>query len=310
MAQGEQVREESDVDGQHGSPAVNSQGRGHQRVRLTVLALLMLGVILAFVAGIREMTAAGSLSLSVEPNRTTQLYYKPTPFAVTINAAHLSGTGHTPVSGYQYALQWDPNVIQWVAGPAVQAGTPTPQPVLPCGWQVITSGSPTPTPTNFVPTFTPTATHTPGAGTPTNTPPPTNTPTKTPTPGGYIKVGCATIGNATPHPNGIVGTFKFQPVAAVQASSPLNLVEVKMVNRFGTPVSPAPVVNSGSVLLAACHDLNGDGHVNILDLSLLASRFLTSVGHPNYVPEYDVNGDGQINIIDISLVAAAFLLSC
>lgn len=43
-------------------------------------------------------------------------------------------------------------------------------------------------------------------------------------------------------------------------------------------------------------DLNGDGKINILDLSILLTRFLKSPGNS------DLNGDGKTNILDLSII--------
>ena len=48
-------------------------------------------------------------------------------------------------------------------------------------------------------------------------------------------------------------------------------------------------------------DVNGDGVVNIIDLTLVASNFGETGQN-----DADVNGDGIVNIIDLTLVAAAF----
>ena len=48
-------------------------------------------------------------------------------------------------------------------------------------------------------------------------------------------------------------------------------------------------------------DVNGDGIVNIIDLTIVASRFGQTGGNAA-----DVNGDGIVNIIDLTIVAAAF----
>jgi hypothetical protein len=283
---------------------------GYPFVRLTIAVGFLLALALGSIFGLRSLSAANTASISVNPQSKVQLWYKPTPITITINSANFSGPGLTPVSGYQYGLVWDPRVLQWISGPAVGPGTPTPVSILPCAQQLITWGTATATPTNFVPTYTPTFTATPGPNTPTNTPTITSTPTMTPTPGGFIFVACATISNATPIPNGVIGTYKFQPIATAASSSSLNLINVKVVDHAGTQLTPVPIVNNGTVLLANCSDVNSDGAVNIIDLSLVAGHFLTSVGHPGYVATYDVNSDGQINIIDLSLVSAAFLLSC
>jgi hypothetical protein len=57
-------------------------------------------------------------------------------------------------------------------------------------------------------------------------------------------------------------------------------------------------------------DVNGDCTVNVLDLSILSSRYLTARGSLLYRPEYDVNGDGVINILDLQVVAGHFGTAC
>jgi hypothetical protein len=49
-------------------------------------------------------------------------------------------------------------------------------------------------------------------------------------------------------------------------------------------------------------DVNGDGRVNILDLTFVASHF----GKDDAPPAADVNGDGRVNILDLTLVASHF----
>ena len=48
-------------------------------------------------------------------------------------------------------------------------------------------------------------------------------------------------------------------------------------------------------------DVNKDGVVNILDLTLIASNF-----GKREETDADVNADGIVNILDLTLVAAAF----
>lgn len=57
-------------------------------------------------------------------------------------------------------------------------------------------------------------------------------------------------------------------------------------------------------------DVNNDCVVNVLDLSIEASRYLTGVGSLLYSPTYDLNGDGVINILDIQIVAAHYNQTC
>ena len=49
-------------------------------------------------------------------------------------------------------------------------------------------------------------------------------------------------------------------------------------------------------------DVNGDGVVDILDLSLVEQNFGAILNHP----EADINGDGQVNVLDLILVANRF----
>ena len=49
-------------------------------------------------------------------------------------------------------------------------------------------------------------------------------------------------------------------------------------------------------------DVNGDGQVDILDLSLVEQNFGAILNHP----EADINGDGQVNVLDLILVANRF----
>ena len=52
-------------------------------------------------------------------------------------------------------------------------------------------------------------------------------------------------------------------------------------------------------------DVNNDGVVNILDLTLVAANFGTTPT-ADQTPNTDVNGDGIVNILDLTLVASYF----
>lgn len=53
-------------------------------------------------------------------------------------------------------------------------------------------------------------------------------------------------------------------------------------------------------------DLNIDGTINIVDISIVAMAFGTKEGDENYNPIADLDGNNEINIIDISKVARHF----
>jgi 5-hydroxyisourate hydrolase-like protein (transthyretin family) len=59
-------------------------------------------------------------------------------------------------------------------------------------------------------------------------------------------------------------------------------------------------------IVKAQADINGDGKVNIIDLTLAAMAFGSHLGGPRWDPRCDLNGDNVINIIDITLVARAW----
>jgi parallel beta-helix repeat protein len=53
-------------------------------------------------------------------------------------------------------------------------------------------------------------------------------------------------------------------------------------------------------------DVNGDGTVDISDVSIAAAAFGSHPGMPNWNPAADVNGDGVVDIMDIALIASNF----
>jgi hypothetical protein len=53
-------------------------------------------------------------------------------------------------------------------------------------------------------------------------------------------------------------------------------------------------------------DLNHDGEVNILDITLVARAFGTKYGDARWNPVADLNVDGAVNILDMSMVARDF----
>ena len=57
-------------------------------------------------------------------------------------------------------------------------------------------------------------------------------------------------------------------------------------------------------------DLDGNCDVDIVDIMLVASRWHTAVGDPDYDPIYDVDGNGYIDVADIMLVAVHWGETC
>ena len=109
----------------------------------------------------------------------------------------------------------------------------------------------------------------------------------------------ATALTAATAAEGNLFTLTFE-VAAIKASM-LSLTDVILASGEGTAV---PVITQDSRILGQITppwDVNKDGVVNILDLTLVASRF----GQTGSVAS-DVNGDSVVNVLDLTLVASHF----
>ena len=53
-------------------------------------------------------------------------------------------------------------------------------------------------------------------------------------------------------------------------------------------------------------DLNGDGKIDIKDISIVARAYGSDPGKPNWNPDADLNHDGKVDIKDIAIVAKVF----
>lgn len=71
--------------------------------------------------------------------------------------------------------------------------------------------------------------------------------------------------------------------------------------------TPTLTATSGS---SPCADFNGDGVVNVADLTLFAGHFGIDIASPAYDAIYDLNHDGVINIQDLVLFANEFSKFC
>ena len=50
-------------------------------------------------------------------------------------------------------------------------------------------------------------------------------------------------------------------------------------------------------------DINGDYHVNILDIVKIAAIYASKMGDPEFNPNSDLDNDGVITILDVVLCA-------
>ena len=107
---------------------------------------------------------------------------------------------------------------------------------------------------------------------------------------------------ATSKSEGTLATLTFEVVAI--KDSTLKLMDVILSNSEG--MSLAVATKNGKIVtiqLLMIGDVNEDGKVNILDLTLVASNLTTDT--PTN-PRVDVNKDGDVNILDLVLVAQHF----
>ncbi len=63
-------------------------------------------------------------------------------------------------------------------------------------------------------------------------------------------------------------------------------------------------VSKGALLMDG--DINGDGHVDVIDLYFLANAFGSLTGDPNYNAAADFNSDGSVDVADLLMMADNF----
>jgi len=63
---------------------------------------------------------------------------------------------------------------------------------------------------------------------------------------------------------------------------------------------------NSTIVITFRGDVNRDGKVDIVDLTLVASHFGAVLGSPSYYPEADLNHDGVIDIADMAICSADF----
>lgn len=70
-----------------------------------------------------------------------------------------------------------------------------------------------------------------------------------------------------------------------------------------TAPTPNPTPTTTSTPRPVCvGDVNNDGVINALDLTLVARHMGTHSGSKRYDPRYDLNHDGRINVLDLLIV--------
>ena len=114
--------------------------------------------------------------------------------------------------------------------------------------------------------------------------------------GNRVTLAATSLSGAASARSGTLATLKFK-VVAVKAST-LRLTEVILSDSAANALSVTTRNGEVVVRQSAPWDLNNDGTVNVLDLTLVA-RDLGKTGSP----AGDVNGDGSVNVLDLVMVA-------
>ncbi|MDE0426753.1 MAG: T9SS type A sorting domain-containing protein [Candidatus Poribacteria bacterium] len=99
--------------------------------------------------------------------------------------------------------------------------------------------------------------------------------------------------------DGTLATITFE-VIAVKAST-VRLTDVLLTDRSAGSSTPQIENAEISAPPQLSTDVNKDGIVNVIDLTLVAANFRKTGAN-----DADVNNDGVVNVIDLTLVAAAF----
>jgi hypothetical protein len=64
--------------------------------------------------------------------------------------------------------------------------------------------------------------------------------------------------------------------------------------------------NQTTVMVKFLGDVNGNGKVDMYDISLIAMAFGASPGNSRWTPETDINGDNKIDLIDVAITSKNF----
>ena len=115
--------------------------------------------------------------------------------------------------------------------------------------------------------------------------------------GNRVTLAATSLSGAASARSGTLATLTFKGVA-VKAST-IQLIEVILSDSDANPL--AVTKRNGEVVVRASlpTDLNGDGTVNVLDLTLVAR----DLGKAGGSPAGDVTGDGTVNVLDLVRVA-------
>jgi len=89
-----------------------------------------------------------------------------------------------------------------------------------------------------------------------------------------------------------------------RGESPLDIYSCSLLDSLGNSISCE--VSDGYFCNFNPYDINNDGVVDMLDISIAAYAFGSYPGHPRWNPLADVNHDNYVDMVDLSLIARHF----
>jgi hypothetical protein len=116
----------------------------------------------------------------------------------------------------------------------------------------------------------------------------------------FVHVACVTLGNYS----GVSGSgslFNVTFNATKTGTSNLHLYDSILLDSSVTQIVHDPA--DGEVLVTMPGDVNNDGVVNVLDLTIVSLSYGTFEGEPDYNPDADINEDGIVDMRDLAKVA-------
>jgi len=106
-----------------------------------------------------------------------------------------------------------------------------------------------------------------------------------------------------PEGNGTLATITFKATTGPQAQCALQLVDTLLYDEWLNGIPHNTVEGYYTILVG---DLNFDGRVDILDISVAAQAFGSYPSHSRWNPKADIDNNGVVNIIDLVKIVQNF----
>jgi hypothetical protein len=103
--------------------------------------------------------------------------------------------------------------------------------------------------------------------------------------------------------SGTIVTIRFRVIGSIGQSSPINLANGQLSD-FNAQAIPAAWINASVLISVIPGDANGDGVMNVLDMTKTAREILLL---DPLTPGADANLDGNVNVLDMTKIARIIL---